>query len=40
MSLALNLVALLLVVGLSWGGMMWLAGLIHRGEEPSDDNDQ
>lgn len=30
MAIVLNLVALLLVIGLSWVGMMWLAGRVHR----------
>ena len=29
-AVVLNLVALVLVVGLSWIGMMWLAGKVHR----------
>jgi len=30
MAIALNIAALILVVGISWTGMMWLAGFIHR----------
>ena len=30
MAIALNIAALILVVGISWAGMMWLAGFIHR----------
>lgn len=33
-AVVLNVVALLLVIGISWFGMMWLAGRVHRhGEE-------
>ncbi len=28
-AVALNLVALILVLGISWVGMMWLAGRVH-----------
>ena len=30
MSIALNLAALLLVIGISWFGVIWLAGFFHR----------
>lgn len=29
-AVALNLLALVLVLGISWVGMMWLAGRVHR----------
>lgn len=29
MAIAVNLLALLLVVGISWLGMMWMAGRVH-----------
>ena len=29
-AIVLNLVALILVIGLSWVGMMWMAGRVHR----------
>jgi len=37
MTLVLNLVALLLVLGLSWTGMMWMARWIHSSRSPVDD---
>ncbi len=33
----LNVVALVLVVGISWFGMMWLAGRVHRHTETVDE---
>jgi len=30
MGIALNIAALILVVGITWAGMMWLAGFVHR----------
>lgn len=34
----MNLVALILVVGISWVGMMWLAGRVHRhGDGPDEE---
>ncbi len=35
MAFALNIVALLLVVGLSWGAMMWLSGRSHGHGSPA-----
>ena len=37
MALFLNLLALVLVVGISWVGMMWLAGHVHRRGKDDDD---
>ena len=30
MNIALNLAALLLVIGISWFGVIWLAGFFHK----------
>ena len=37
-AILLNLLALTLVLGISWLGMMWLASKVHRGS--SDDQDE
>ena len=39
MAIAVNLVALLLVVGISWIGMMWMAGRAHGRGAPGGDLD-
>jgi hypothetical protein len=39
MSIALNIAALLLVVGISWFGVIWLAGFFHKNGEPVDEWD-
>jgi len=42
MVIALNIAALMLVIGISWTGMMWLAGFIHRNstkDGPSESDD-
>jgi len=36
---ALNLVSLLIVLGLSYIGMMWLAGVVHRAKETREERD-
>ena len=36
-AVALNLLALVLVLGISWVGMMWLAGRVHGREEGEDE---
>tara|TARA_B100000614_G_scaffold244152_1_gene248022 strand:+ start:1310 stop:1453 length:144 start_codon:yes stop_codon:yes gene_type:complete len=33
MNIALNIAALLLVIGISWFGVIWLAGFFHKGSE-------
>ena len=33
MNIALNIAALLLVIGISWFGVIWLAGFFHKGNE-------
>mgnify|MGYP004084515953 CR=1 FL=1 len=33
MNIALNIAALLLVIGISWFGVIWLAGFFHKGIE-------
>ena len=30
MNIALNIAALLLVIGISWFGVIWLAGFFHK----------
>jgi len=35
MAIALNIAALILVVGITWAGMMWLAGFVHRNRSKS-----
>lgn len=37
-AVALNLLALVLVLGISWVGMMWLAGRVH-GQDAADGAD-
>jgi hypothetical protein len=39
MSIALNLAALLLVIGISWFGVIWLAGFFHKDEESGVERD-
>lgn len=39
MSIALNIAALLLVVGISWFGVIWLAGFFHKNGELGDEWD-
>ncbi len=36
-AVAVNLLALVLVLGISWVGMMWLAGRVHRASDVLDD---
>lgn len=38
MGIALNLAALVLVVGISWIGMVWLASFVHKGETNDHDS--
>ncbi|MFV2039956.1 MAG: hypothetical protein ACC660_06910 [Acidimicrobiales bacterium] len=37
MAFVLNLVALVLVVGISWGGMMWLGTKLHARDKTDDE---
>ena len=34
MNIALNIAALLLVIGISWFGVIWLAGFFHKENDP------
>ena len=38
MGIALNFAALVLVVGISWVGMVWLASFFHKGETSDHDS--
>ena len=38
MAVPLNLVALLLVLALTYVGMVWLSGFIHRSRDETDDD--
>tara|TARA_Y100001936_G_scaffold193953_1_gene193685 strand:+ start:166 stop:309 length:144 start_codon:yes stop_codon:yes gene_type:complete len=33
MNIALNIAALLLVIGISWFGVIWLAGFFHKEDD-------
>ncbi len=39
MNIALNIAALLLVIGISWFGVIWLAGFFHKGNEANELGD-
>ena len=39
MNIALNIAALLLVIGISWFGVIWLAGFFHKGSEVNELGD-
>lgn len=39
MAFTINLVALLIVIGLAYVGMMWLAGVVHRSRETQEGDD-
>ncbi len=39
MAILLNLIALALVLGISWLGMMWLASKVH-GHAPADEDEE
>ena len=39
MAFTLNLVALLLVLALTYVGMVWLSGFIHRSRYETDEDD-
>ena len=39
MNIALNIAALLLVIGISWFGVIWLAGFFHKGNEGNELGD-
>ena len=36
MNIALNIAALLLVIGISWFGVVWLAGFFHKENDPDE----
>ncbi|CAI8397643.1 MAG: Uncharacterised protein [Acidimicrobiales bacterium AG-410-I20] len=37
MAIALNIAALILVIGITWAGMMWLANFIHVNRNKTND---
>tara|TARA_Y100000768_G_scaffold293516_1_gene227407 strand:+ start:1781 stop:1924 length:144 start_codon:yes stop_codon:yes gene_type:complete len=39
MNIALNIAALLLVIGISWFGVIWLAGFFHKVSESDELRD-
>mgnify|MGYP004416254099 CR=1 len=39
MNIALNIAALLLVIGISWFGVIWLAGFFHKDSEADELGD-